>query len=118
MRYTKEYGLGRLFLKGGKEMKINWKLRLKNKTTLTALILGIVALVYQVLGVFGVVPSVSESEVTNIVGMVINILDLMGIVTDPTTEGIGDSTRALEYESPAVQNQELYDNKGADDNEQ
>lgn len=81
-------------------MKINWKLRLQNKTTLTALVMALVALVYQVLGVCGVVPRVSQDQVTTIVSMVINILCLFGIVVDPTTAGIGDSARAMSYEEP------------------
>lgn len=79
---------------------INWKLRLQNKTTLTALVLALVALVYQVLGVCGVVPRVAQDQVTTIVSMVINILCLLGIVVDPTTAGIGDSNRALTYDEP------------------
>lgn len=78
-------------------MKINWKLRLKNKSTLTALVLGIVALVYQVLSTLGITPSIAESEIVNIVGMVINLLLLMGVVVDPTTTGISDSDRAMTY---------------------
>ena len=45
-------------------MKINWKLRLQNKATLTALVMSLVALVYQVLGVCGVVPRVAQDQVT------------------------------------------------------
>lgn len=82
-------------------MKINWKLRLQNKATLTALIMAIVALVYQVLGVCGVVPRVSQDQVTTIISMVINILCLLGIVVDPTTDGIGDSARAMTYTNPS-----------------
>lgn len=81
-------------------MNINWKLRLKNKTTLTALIMALVALVYQVLGVCGVVPRVAQDQVTTIVSMVINILCLLGIVVDPTTAGVGDSERAMTYKEP------------------
>lgn len=81
-------------------MGINWKLRLKNKTTLSALVLALVALVYQVLGVCGVVPRVSQDQVTTIVSMVINVLCLLGIVVDPTTAGVGDSERALTYDEP------------------
>ena len=81
-------------------MNINWKLRLQNKATLTALVMALVALVYQVLGVFGVVPRVSQDQVTTIISMVINILCLLGIVVDPTTDGIGDSARALSYDEP------------------
>lgn len=81
-------------------MNINWKLRLQNKTTLTALVLALVALVYQVLGVCGVVPRVAQDQITTIVSMVINILCLLGIVVDPTTAGVGDSTRAMTYNEP------------------
>ena len=81
-------------------MNINWKLRFQNKTTLTAIILALVALVYQVLGVFGVVPKISQDELTTVIGMVINLLCLLGIVVDPTTAGVGDSVRALSYDKP------------------
>ena len=81
-------------------MKINWKLRLQNKATLTALVMALVALVYQVLGVFGIVPRVSQDQVTTIISMVINILCLLGIVVDPTTAGVGDSARAMSYDEP------------------
>ena len=81
-------------------MKINWKLRLQNKATLTALVMALVALVYQVLGVCGVVPRVSQDQVTTIISMVINILCLLGIVVDPTTAGVGDSARAMSYDEP------------------
>lgn len=81
-------------------MKINWKLRFQNKTTLTAIILALVALVYQVLGLFGVVPKISQDELTTVIGMVINLLCLLGIVVDPTTDGVSDSARALTYDTP------------------
>ena len=81
-------------------MKINWKLRLQNKATLTAIIMALVALVYQVLGVFGVVPRVSQDQVTTIISMAINILCLLGIVVDPTTAGVSDSVRAMSYDEP------------------
>ena len=81
-------------------MKINSKLRFQNKTTLTAIILALVALVYQVLSVCGVVPRVTQDQITTIAGMIINILCLLGIVVDPTTAGVGDSTQALTYDEP------------------
>lgn len=81
-------------------MKINWKLRFQNKTTLTAIILALVALVYQVLGLFGVAPKISQDALTTVIGMVINLLCLLGIVVDPTTDGVSDSARALTYDTP------------------
>lgn len=81
-------------------MKINWKLRLQNKTTLLALIGAIVALVYQVLGIFEIVPAVSQDSVISAVAVIINILVALGVVVDPTTSGVSDSERALCYECP------------------
>lgn len=81
-------------------MNINWKLRFQNKTTLTAIILALVALVYQVLVLFDVVPKISQDELTTVIGMVINLLCLLGIVVDPTTDGVSDSARALTYDTP------------------
>ena len=80
---------------------INWKLRLKNKATLLAIVTAVIALIYQIFGMLGIVPAVSESEVTQAVGLVINILAMVGIVTDPTTQGVSDSDRALTYDKPA-----------------
>ena len=80
---------------------INWKLRLKNKATLLAIVTAVIALIYQILGMLGIVPAVSESEGTQAVGLVINILAMVGIVTDPTTQGVSDSNRALTYDKPA-----------------
>ena len=79
---------------------MTWKLRFKNKTTLVTLIAAAVALVYQVLGLFNVVPSVSEESVMNIATMGINLLCILGIVVDPTTPGIADSDRAMTYDKP------------------
>ena len=81
-------------------MSINWKLRFQNKATLTALALTIVAFVYQMFGVLGVVPSVSQNDIVNLVGLIINILVGFGVVIDPTTSGISDSNRAMAYDKP------------------
>ena len=79
---------------------INWRLRFKNKTTLVAIVVGIIALVYQVLNTFGVIPKIEQQQIVNICMAVIDLLCLAGIVVDPTTKGIGDSERALEYTEP------------------
>lgn len=81
-------------------MKINWKLRLQNKTVLAAIVAAVIALVYQVLGLIGVVPAVSQGAVEQTASMVINLLVLLGIVVDPTTAGTSDSTQAMNYTEP------------------
>lgn len=81
-------------------MNINWKLRFQNKASLTAIVLAVIALVYQVLGIFGIVPAVSQDTLIQLAGAVINLFVLLGIVVDPTTEGVSDSQRAMGYEKP------------------
>ena len=81
-------------------MNINWILRLKNKATLTALIAAALAFGYQVAGIFGIVPPVSQDAVAQAAMLLVNILVALGVVVDPTTAGIGDSERAMNYTEP------------------
>lgn len=78
-------------------MKINLKARLKNKAFVISTAVLIVSLVYRILAAFEVFPSISESEIGEIINMAVNILALVGVVVDPTTEGISDSERAMTY---------------------
>lgn len=81
-------------------MKINWKLRIKNKATFAALIGCMVAFVYQVLGIVGITAPVSEDQLTQVIGLGINLLTAVGVLVDPTTEGTSDSGQALTYRAP------------------
>lgn len=72
---------------------INFKLRLQNKATLVALISAVFLMLQQ----FGLaIPSNIQEGVNTLVV----ILVILGIVTDPTTKGVGDSERALSYHEP------------------
>lgn len=86
-------------------MKINWTVRLKNKTWLLAFAGAIVAFIYQILGMIGIVPPVAEDNVTQIIGLVVNLLVALGIVQDPTTAGMSDSVQALDYTAPRKENE-------------
>ena len=81
-------------------MKINWKVRFKNKTWLVTFLLAILAFLYQVLGMFDIVPPVTEDMATQLIAAVVNILVAVGVVIDPTTSGAGDSQQALMYDEP------------------
>lgn len=81
-------------------MRVNWKVRFKNKTWLTMFISLIVCFVFNLLKMFDIVPVVTESFVMNVVGQVLTFLGLIGVLVDPTTAGIGDSERALGYSEP------------------
>lgn len=79
---------------------INWKVRFKNKLWLTTFIFTIIAFIYQVLGMFDIVPPVSENVITQVIGYIINILVAIGVVVDPTTSGVSDSELAMTYTEP------------------
>jgi phi LC3 family holin len=78
-------------------MKINWKARFKNKVFLATIIPLIITFIYQVLGLFDIVPKISEDSIINGVSVLINILATLGVLVDPTTKGLNDSERALTY---------------------
>lgn len=82
-------------------MKINWKARFKNKTFVVTFVTLIVTFVYQMLGVFNIVPSVSEETVVNIITIIVNFLAMIGVMVDPTTDGMSDSERAMTYYTEA-----------------
>ena len=82
--------------------RINWKVRFKNKVWLGSLLSLIVGFVYSMLALFDVFPTVTENHVVQLVNQVLTFLGLIGVIVDPTTAGIGDSERALQYEEPWV----------------
>ena len=74
--------------------KINWRVRLRNKTFWSTLV-PLLVLLTQQLGL-NWVPENWES----IFGTVMAILTVVGIINDPTTVGIKDSELALVYYEP------------------
>ncbi len=81
---------------------INWKVRLKNVNFwLTAI--PAVLLVVQTLGALvGWQPELGalQGKLLDLVNAVFALLAVLGVVNDPTTAGLKDSTRALGYRSP------------------
>ena len=81
-------------------MKVNWKVRFKNKVWLASFFSCIVSFIYTILGMFDVFPSVTQNTVMQIVNCFLMMLSLTGVVVDPTTSGYSDSNRAMGYEEP------------------
>ena len=81
-------------------MKINWKVRFKNKIWLGSFLSLIVSFVYSMLGLFDVFPAVTRNSVLEILNQILTFLGLIGVLVDPTTAGLGDSERAMGYEEP------------------
>lgn len=81
---------------------INWTVRLKNKNFWLAFIPAILLLIQAVGKVFGFELNFGElgENLLNVVNAVFVVLALLGIVTDPTTAGVGDSALAMTYEIP------------------
>ena len=83
-------------------MKINWIVRIKNKAFWLAIIPAVLLLIQAVAAVVGFqldFGDISEKLIA-VVNAVFVVLSILGIVTDPTTDGIGDSTRAMTYTAP------------------
>ena len=72
---------------------INWKLRFKNKATLLAIASTVILLVQQ-LG-FKL-----PDNIADVVNTFLTLLVLLGVINDPTTEGVSDSSKALTYTEP------------------
>lgn len=83
-------------------MNINWKVRIKNKNFWLALIPALLLLIQAVAAVFGFTLDLSDlqQKLLAVVNALFLVLAILGIVTDPTTEGISDSKQALTYNAP------------------
>ena len=81
---------------------INWKVRMKNKMFWVALIPVLFLLTKQVLDIFGVQVDldVLQIQLTDLVETIFILLGILGIVQDPTTKGVADSDKAMEYTEP------------------
>lgn len=87
-------------------MKINWKVRFKNKVWLGSFFSLIVGFVYSMLALFDVFPEVTQSLVMQLLNQMLTFLGLIGVLVDPTTAGLEDSERAMSYEEPWDDNKE------------
>ena len=83
-------------------MKINWKVRIKSKTFWLAVIPAVLLLIQVVASVFGFTIDLGDlgQKLLAVVNALFAVLALLGVVVDPTTDGITDSKQALTYDSP------------------
>lgn len=81
---------------------INFKVRAKNKYFWLSLIPSILVLIQAVLAPFGYDWDfgVLNQQLTAIINALFVVLSILGIVVDPTTKGISDSTQAMNYNKP------------------
>ncbi len=83
-------------------MKINWKVRIKNKAFWLAMVPAVLLLIQAAGAVFGFTLDFGDlgNKLLTLVNAAFAVLALLGIVNDPTTAGVKDSARALTYERP------------------
>ena len=83
-------------------MNINWKVRIKNKTFWLSLIPTVLVLIQVVMRTFGVELDFGElgNNLIAIVNTVFVLLGILGVVVDPTTTGVSDSSQAMTYTEP------------------
>ena len=83
--------------------KINWKVRIKNKNFWLALVPALALLAQAFANIFNF--KLEFGEIVDKTLVFINVLFaflvLVGVVNDPTTAGLTDSSRALEYHEPS-----------------
>ncbi len=89
-------------------MKLNWKVRIRNKAFWLAVIPAAALVAQAVASVFGYTIDLTTmvGKLQAVVNAVFTLLVILGIVVDPTTAGVGDSERALGYEEPWEDNRE------------
>ena len=81
---------------------INWTVRFKNKSFWLSFIPAVLLLVQVVAALFGFELDLGDigNRLIDVVNAVFAVLAILGIVTDPTTDGVGDSAQAMTYTEP------------------
>lgn len=81
---------------------INWKVRAKQKWFWLALIPAMIVLIQAVAAVFGFSLDLTTmgEKLVAVIEAVFMVFGILGIVVDPTTEGIQDSKLAMTYQEP------------------
>ena len=82
--------------------KINWMVRIQNKAFWLSLIPAVLLLIQVVAAVFGYALDLGElgNRLLAVVNALFAVLAILGVVNDPTTQGVADSKQALTYVTP------------------
>ncbi len=81
---------------------INWMVRIKNRQFWLSLIPAVLLLVQVVAAVFGYTLDLGDlgNKLLAVVNALFAMLAILGVVNDPTTAGLRDSSRAMGYIEP------------------
>ena len=83
-------------------MKINWTVRIRNKTFWLAIVPALLLVVQTIASLFGYAWDfvVLNQQIAAVINAVFAVLAILGVVKDPTTRGVTDSNKAMTYEKP------------------
>lgn len=83
--------------------KINWKVRIKNKSFWLALVPALALLAQAFANIFDFKLEFGDTvdKILVFINVLFAFLVLVGVVNDPTTAGLTDSSRALGYHEPS-----------------
>lgn len=83
-------------------MMINWKVRILNKTFWVTLVPAVALLLQTLLAVFNIRLELGDTtdKLLVFINALFAVLVIVGVVNDPTTSGVNDSTRAMTYDRP------------------
>lgn len=99
-------------------IKINWKARVKNPVfwaeVAAAVVFPILAhmgLNWEAMTTWATLWQTLLAAISNPVIVVAVVISVWNAINDPTTAGIGDSARALEYSKPYAESDAIVDDK-------
>lgn len=69
-------------------MKINFKIRFRQKQFIVAIISALLLLVQQIAKIFGY--EIVTDGIIQLVNVILSLLVMIGVVIDPTTKGLSD----------------------------
>lgn len=87
--------------------KINWVVRIRNKVFWLTGIPAVLMLIQTVAAVFGYTLDLGDlgSKLIDVVEAAFIVLAIIGVVADPTTEGVSDSKQAMTYTKPKTESE-------------
>ena len=76
---------------------INWQVRIKNKNFWLTFIPAVLLLIQVIAAVFGFTLDLGDlgNRLLDVVNAAFSVLVILGVVNDPTTEGVSDSEQAF-----------------------
>ncbi len=84
--------------------KINWKVRLKSPQFWTGIVSAIAIFVISFAALLGIDISDDANNVAQqVIAMIMAVFSMgaaVGVIADPTTQGMGDSLQAMAYSEP------------------